>query len=176
MRKVLLVHDEIYLNRALENVQSLMGFERRASADDDVFDLLAVILIPPATLARALPEKGHLCNLSRLEHHHQLFSPDWISVNGIWLLLTVCQPDLLEPTARQEALSRILDTFKTKGCIQSLNAVYPVFSSSEKERSPGEQISYLESEHPGLPPTNALFIDSKKISGAPGTDSECLAG
>lgn len=72
MRKVLLVHDEIYLNRALENVQSLMGFERRASADDDVFDLLAVILIPPATLARALPERGHPCNLSRLEHHHQL--------------------------------------------------------------------------------------------------------
>lgn len=159
MRKILLVQNECYLDRALQDVSNLIGFERRSTNKDGVVDLLAVILMSPSAIARLISE-DQTCELSHLANSTPLFSPDSISVNGMWLLITVSQPDLLEPTARQEALGRILNILRSKGCVESLNTVFPAFPSEEVDESIAEQMSYLGYVHPGLPATNALNIDA----------------
>lgn len=157
MRKILLVHDERYLDRALQDVENLIGLQPQLASEDDVVDLLAVFLMPPSAIAR-LASEAQSCGPYRLANHNPLFSPESISVNGIWLLLTIYHPELLEPTARQEALSQLLNILRTKGYVENLAAVFPVFPSDENNAgSIGEQMIHLRSVHPALPATNALL-------------------
>ncbi len=103
MRKILLVQDESYLDRALRDVFRLFGCERQLINKDEVLDLLAVILMPLSGDAR-LTSEVQTCELFCLAHDIPLFSPDSASVSGIWLLLTVSQADPENSTKRQEAL------------------------------------------------------------------------
>lgn len=111
MHKILLVHDESYLDRALRDVFRLIGYERQLMNKDEVLDLLAVILMPLSGDARVTSEV-QTCELFCLANNAPLFSPDSVSVSGVWLLLTVSQSDPANSTKRQEALSRILNVLE----------------------------------------------------------------
>jgi hypothetical protein len=160
MRKLLFVQSEYYLERALEDVGNLIQFEQQRMSGEDIFDLLAVILISPSTIALITSEQ-QTCDRLHLADSNPMFGPDSMSVNGMWLLLTVRQSELLEQTVRQVALSQILITLRTKGIIKNLADVFPVFSPKESESAIGEQMSYLGSIHPDLPKANALFWATK---------------
>ena len=156
MRKILLVHHERYLDRALQDVVRLVGFERQRVSKDEVLDLLAVILTPLSGDAHFVSE-DQTCELGCPTNYAQLFSPDYVSVSGIWLLLTVSQS--ADSTKRQEALSRILMLLEAKEGIRDRSTVIPVFPSDESQDSIAQQITYLKSEHHSIPIASPLAID-----------------
>lgn len=158
MRKILLVHNELYLERAVQDVVGLFGFEQPRARKDEVLDLLAVIVTPLPGDAHALSE-DQTCGLGCLTNYAQLFSPESVSVSGIWLLVTVSPSDAADSTKRQEALSRILNVLQVKDGARKISAVIPVFPSEESQDSIAEQVTYLESEHRNIPRTNPLSID-----------------
>lgn len=157
MRKILLVQDERYLKRALQDVENLIDCQERSASEDDVVDLLAVLPMPPSAMAH-LTSDEHFCESCGSANRNLLFSAESISVSGIWLLLTIGHPELLEPTAREEALSQIVNILQTRGWIENLAAVFPVFPAAQNSgESIGKQMAYLRSVHPGLPAMNALL-------------------
>ncbi len=159
MRKVLLVHHERYLDRALQDVVRLVGFERQRVSQDEVLDLLAVILTPLSGDGHFVPE-DQTCELGCLTNYSQLFSPDYVSVSGIWLLLTASQS--ADSTKRQETLRRILMFLEAKEGVRNRRTVIPVFRSDESQDAIAQQIKYLESEHHRIPLTRPLAIDFHK--------------
>lgn len=163
MRKVLLVQNERYLDRALQDVGSLIAFERQQIGKDEQVDLLAVILLQPSAIAQ-LTSGEQTCERFRVDDSATPFASHSVSVNGVWLLLTVSQPDLPQPVSRQESLSRVLSVLRAKERVQSVSTIFPVFSPEEDERSVAEQMAYLQCEHPNLPITLSLSIHCREYS------------
>lgn len=162
MRKLLLVGDEGYLERSLQDVQNLLRCVGRQSEPDAIGDLLAVIVIPSAAMER-LASQIQPCDLTSVTHGDRLFSAESISVNGRWLLLTLHRADLLEPTSRHECLSRILTILRDERYVQSLANVFPVFPFEEAAESMAEQLDYLGCEHPDVLATNVLLFYRHKV-------------
>lgn len=158
MRKVLLVQNEQYLDRALQDVGSLMAFEQRHIGKEKQVDLLAVILLSPEAMAQVIAEQP-TCDLLRFARSATPFTCDSVSVNGVWLLLTIKQPDLPHHVSRQEALSQMLGFLRTNGYVQSMSTIFPVFSPEDDEWLIAEQMAYLKNEHPKLT-HHPLVIDS----------------
>jgi hypothetical protein len=96
------------------------------------------------------------CDLLSFPWSVTTFACDSVSVNGIWLLLTVSQPDLPHLVSRQESLSRVLRFMRNNKCIQGESSIFPVFSPEEDGRSIAEQMAYLKNEHPDFPITLSL--------------------
>lgn len=172
MPKVLLVHKERYLDRALQDVGSLMAFEQQQISEDEPLDLLAVILLPPSSTAQ-LTSEDRTCELFCLADSTNLFTSDSVSVNGVWTLLTVRPPDVREPANRQELLSRVLSALQDTEFVLTMCAVFPVFSSEQDARLIWEQMAYLQREHPSLPVTTALSICGGEHSLAIGKIEPC---
>ncbi len=149
MRKVLLISNEHYLDRALQDVYSLMAFEQQQIGKDEQVDLLAAILLQPSAIAQ-FTSGEQTCECHCLAFSTTPFTSDSVSVNGVWLLLTVSQPDLPYNVSRQESLSRLLSALRTKEWVQSESTIFPVFSPEEDERSVAEQMAHLQNEYPGL--------------------------
>lgn len=152
MRKVLFVKNEQYLDRALQDVGSFIAFEQQQIGKDKQVDLLAAILLPPEAMDQLTSEQ-QTCDLPGSAWSATPFACDSVSVNGIWLLLTVSQPHLPEHVSRQETLSRVLRALQTNGYVKSRCTIFPVFSPKDDERSAAEQMAYLQNEHPDLPIT-----------------------
>jgi hypothetical protein len=163
MRKVLLVQNEQYLDRALQDVGGLIAFEQQQIGKDKQVDLLAVILLPLATMAQLTSEQ-RTCDLLRPAGSATPFACDSVSLNGVWLLLTVREPDLPHHVSRQESLSRLLRIVRNNECVQRVSTIFPVFSPEQDERSIAEQMEFLQNEHPSLPITRALSIHSREYS------------
>jgi hypothetical protein len=147
MRKLLFVHDERYLNHAIRNVQELLGLEHRLSEGKNVSDLLAVLLMSPQLVNELLSQEQEF-DLPRLADRNSLFSPDSVSVNGLWILVTLSRLDLQEPRTRHEALDRVLDILQTLGFVQDSATVFPVSPSEEPYLSIREQMTFLKNEQP----------------------------
>lgn len=158
MRKILLVHNERYLDRALHDVLRLVGFEQQLRSQDEVLDLLAVILMPPSGDAH-VASQVQTCELGWLTNDAQIFSLESVSVSGIWSLLTVSQSIMANSMKRQEALSRILKVLQVKEGVRNISAVIPVFPSNESQDSIAEQIAYLEREHDSILVTSPSALD-----------------
>jgi hypothetical protein len=75
MRKVLLVEDESYLERALADVQKLFRFVDRALAPGATFDLLAAMVVPAAAM-ESFASKFQACDLASAALGDRLFSGD----------------------------------------------------------------------------------------------------
>ncbi len=163
MRKVLLVYHEQYLDRALQDVGSLIALEQQQSGSNEQVDLLAVILLPPAAMVQLTSEQ-HTCDLLRFAGIATPFACDSVSLNGIWVLLTVSQQDLLQPVSRQESLSRVLSVLRNNECVQSGGSIFPVFPPEEDEESVAEQMEFLRDEHPILPILHPLLIRCREYS------------
>lgn len=155
MRKVLLVQNEQHLDRALQDVGGLIAFEQQQIGKDKQVDLLAVILLPASAMAQ-LTSAQQTCDLLCFAGSDTPFACDSVSVNGIWLLLTVSQPDLPHHVSRQESLSRVLSVLRNNECVQSVSTIFPVFSPEDDDRSIADQVAYLQNEHPGLRITLSL--------------------
>ena len=155
MRKILLIQNEQYLDRTLQGVCGLMTFEQKHIGKEKQVDLLAVILLPPDAMAQLNAEQ-QTCDLLCFAGSASPFACDSVSVNGVWLLLTVSQPDLPHHVSRQESLSRVLRFMRNNKCLQGGSSIFPVFSSKEDGRSIAEQIAYLKDEHPDFPITRSL--------------------
>ncbi|CAN5626239.1 hypothetical protein BH10ACI4_BH10ACI4_07580 [soil metagenome] len=169
MRKILLIQNEQYLDRALQDVCGLMTFEQQHIGKEKQVDLLAVILLPPDAMAQLTAEQ-QTCDLLRFAGSASPFACDSVSVNGVWLLLTVSQPDLPHHVSRQESLCRVLSLLRSNESVQRVSTIFPVFSPEEDERSIAEQMAYLKNEYPGLSITLFLSIRAKNlptISNAP---------
>jgi hypothetical protein len=158
MRKILLVHNESYLDRALEDALYLIGYERQRTSKNEVLDLLAVILTPLSGDG-SFTSEDQTVELSCLTDDTRFFNPDSVSVSGIWLLLTINQSDLADSTERQEALTRILNVLRVKEGVRRISAVMPIFSAEESERSVAEQMAYLESERHSIPISTPFVVD-----------------
>jgi len=126
MRKVLFVQNEQYLDRALQDVGSLIAFEQQHIGKEKQVDLLAVILLQPEAMAQLTSEQ-QTCDLPGSAWSATPFACDSVSVNGIWLLLTVNQPYLPHQVSRQETLSRVLSVLQTNGYVKSRGTIFPVF-------------------------------------------------
>lgn len=163
MRKILLVQNEQYLDRALQDVGSLMAFEQQHIGKDKQVDLLAVILLPPEAMAQLTSEQ-HTCDLLRFADSATPFACDSVSVNGIWLLLTIRQPGPAHHVSSQEALSQVLGVLRTNGYVTNGGIIFPVFSPEVDERSIAEQMAYLQNQHPGLPITLSLSTHCEEDS------------
>ncbi len=160
MRRILLVQNEQYLDRALQNVGGLMTFEQQHIGKEKQVDLLAVILLPPEAMAQIT----HACDLLGFAGSATPFACDSVSVNGVWLLLTVNQPVLPQHVSRQESLSRVLSFLRSNECVQSGGSIFPVFSPEEDEESVAEQMEFLRDEHPSLPILHPLSIRLREYS------------
>lgn len=158
MRKILLVHNERFLDRALEDALCLMGYERERTSKREILDLLAVIVTPLSGDGRFTSD-DQTVRLSCLTHDPRVFSPDSVSVSGIWLLLTINQSGLADSTERHEALTRILNGLQMKEGVRRISAVMPVFSAEESEGSVAEQMACLESEHHSIPISTPFVVD-----------------
>ncbi len=163
MRKVLLVQNEQYLDRALQDVGGLMAFEQQHIGKEKQVDLLAVILLPPEAMVQLTSEQ-QTCDLLGFAGSATPFACDSVSMNGVWLLLTVRQPDLTHHVSRQESLSQVLGVLRTNGYVKSMGTIFPVFSPEEDERSIAEQMAYLQNQHPGLPITLSLSTHCEEDS------------
>ena len=161
MHKILLVHDERYLDRALEDVLRLLELERQLTRQEKLPDLLAVILTPLTTNSRIDPQ-DRMCEPGCLTNHVQFFSPESVTVNGIWSLLTISQEATAVSTRRHETLSRILNVLQHKEGSLEINAVIPVFASEESYDSMAAQIAYLESRQRSIRIVRPLTIDFKE--------------
>lgn len=175
MRKVLLVQNEQYLDRALQDVGVLIAFEQQHIGEEKQVDLLAVILLPREAMAQ-LTSEHHTCDLRGSAESATPFVCDSVSMNGVWLLLTVIQPGLPQHVSRQEALSQVLSVLRTNGYVTSGGTIFPVFSPEEDERSIAEQMTYLQNEHPGLPITLSLLTHCKgdSLTMSKGTLRSCV--
>lgn len=151
MRRILFIDQERYLDRALRDAIRLFDVEGRYAGEDGASDLLAVVALPLAEVLCAFSET-QTCDPFDSTHTQTVphFSRESISVNGVWLLLTICQPDLLDPTPRHETLSQTLKTLKNRGCFQNPPVVFPVFLVGEQESSVAWQLAYLVDAHPEL--------------------------
>lgn len=158
MRRLLFVHDERYLDRAFQSVQDLLAIERRLSKNNGGSDLLAVLLMSPSSVDLLLSQEQE-CEPPRLGDRNPLFNSDSVSVNGMWILVTLSHHDFLGPRKRNEALGRLLCILRTQGYVHDLATVFPVFPSDETEQSIREQVTFLRSEHPDLAAANLLVID-----------------
>jgi hypothetical protein len=161
MRKILLIQNEQYLDRALQDVCGLMTFEQKHIGKEQQVDLLAVILLPPDAVAQLIVEQ-QTCDLLRFAGSASPFACDSVSVNGVWLLLTVSQPDLPHHVSRQESLSRVLRFMRYNKCLQGGSSILPVFSPEEDGRSIAEQMAYLKDEHPDFRITRSLSTHRKE--------------
>lgn len=157
MRKVLLVQNEKYLDRALQDVSDLITVEQQHTGKERQCDLLAAIVLPSA-LAAQLTSEQQTCDFLRLRGSAAPFACDSVSVNGVWLLLTVSQPELPHHISRQESLSRVLWALRSSGCIQSGVSIFPVFPPGADEEFVAEQMEFLRFEHPSLPIHQPLSI------------------
>lgn len=155
MRKVLLVQNEQYLDRALQDVGGLMAFEQQHIGNDKQVDLLAVILLPPEAIAQLTSEQ-QTCDPLRFAGIATPFACDSVSVNGVWLLLTIRQPGPAHHASRQESLSRVLRFMRNNKCLQRGSYIFPVFPPEEYGRLVAEQMAYLKNEHPDLAITLSL--------------------
>jgi hypothetical protein len=147
MRKLLLVYEERYLELAIRNVQELLGFEQRLSESNTVSDLLAVLLMSPQVVNELLSQE-HECDLQRFADRNSLFGPDSVSVNGLWILVTLSRQDFQEPSTRNETLDRVLDILRTQGFVRDSGTVFPVSPSKGPHMSISEQMTVLKSEQP----------------------------
>ncbi len=163
MRRILLVQNEQYLDRALQDVGGLMTFEQQHIGKEKRVDLLAVILLPPEAMAQLTSEQ-HTCDLLGFAGSAKPFACDSVSVNGVWLLLTVSQPDLPHHVSRQESLCRVLSVLRSNECVQSGGSIFPVFPPEEDEESVAEQMEFLRDEHPSLPILHPLSIRCREYS------------
>ncbi len=163
MRKVLLVQNEQYLDRALQDVGGLMAFEQQHIGKEKQVDLLAVILLPPEAMVQLTSEQ-HTCDLLGFAGSATPFACDSVSMNGIWLLLTVSQPDLPHYVSRQESLCRFLSVLRSNEYVQSGSSIFPVFSPEEDEELVAEQMEFLRDEHPSLPIFHPLSIPFREYS------------
>jgi hypothetical protein len=161
MRKILLIQNEQYLDRALQDVCGLMTFEQQHIGKEKQVDLLAVILLPPDAMAQLTAEQ-QTCDLLRFAGSASPFACDSVSVNGVWLLLTVSKPDPPHHVSRQESLSRVLRFMRNNKCLQGGSSIFPVFSPAEDGRSIAEQMAYLKSEHRDFPITLSLSTHCEK--------------
>jgi hypothetical protein len=84
MRKVLLVQNEQYLDRALQDVGGLMVFEQQHIGKEKQVDLLAVILLPTEAIGQLTSEQ-QTCDPLRFAGSATPFAYDSVSVNGVWL-------------------------------------------------------------------------------------------
>jgi hypothetical protein len=114
MHKLLFVHEERYLDRLIRDVQELLEREYQLSGGSTICDLLAVLVMSPEVV-HAILTPTQRCDLSRLEDRHSLFSPESVSVDGLWILVTLSRPDLEQPGTRHEALDRVLGVLRTQG-------------------------------------------------------------
>jgi hypothetical protein len=140
-----------------------MTFEQQHIGKEKQVDLLAVILLPPAAMDQFTSEQ-QTCDLLRFAGSATPFAYDSVSVNGVWLLLTVSQPDLPHHASRQASLSRVLSVLRNNECVPSWSAIFPVFSPEENEESVAEQMEFLQKEHPSLPILHDLSIRCRKYS------------
>lgn len=163
MRKILLIQNEQYLDRALQDVGGLMTFEQQHIGKEKQVDLLAVILLPPDAMAQLTSEQ-QTCDLLRSAGSATPFACDSVSVSGVWLLLTVSQPEPPHHVSRQESLSQVLSALRSNGCVQSGVSIFPVFPPEEVERSVGEQMEFLRDEHPSLAILQPLSIRCREYS------------
>ena len=158
MRKILLVHNERYLDQALKDVFRLVGIERQLTCPDEIPGLLAVILTPLSGDAH-LAAGYQTCELGCMTNYARIFSPETASVSGIWLLLTVSQSVIADSMKRQEALSRILNVLQVTKGVPNIRAVFPAFPSDESQDSIAKQIAYLDRKHPNIPMTSPLAVN-----------------
>lgn len=147
MRKLLFVHEERYLELALRNVQEIMGFEQRLSEGNTVSDLLAVLLMSPQMVNKLLSQEQE-ADPQRFADRNSLFGPDSVSVNGLWILVTLSRQDFQEPSKRQEALDRVLNVLRTQGFVRDAGTVFPASPSKGPHMSISDQMTVLESEQP----------------------------
>ena len=147
MRKLLFVHDQRYLDQAMRNVQEIFGLERRLSEGNTVSDLLAVLVMSPQAVNELLSQDQE-CDLPRLAGRNSLFGPDSVSVNGLWMLVTLSRQDFQKPRTRHEALDRILDILRTQGFVLDSGTFFTVSPSEEPHMFLREQMAFLKSEQP----------------------------
>jgi hypothetical protein len=156
-----LIQNEQYLDRALQDFCGLMTFEQQHIGKEQQVDLLAVILLPPDAMAQ-LTAEWQTCDLLRFASSASPFACDSVSVNGVWLLLTVRQPDLPHHVSRQESLSRVLRFMRNNKCLQGGISIFPVFSPEEDGSSIAEQMAYLRDKHPDFRITRSLSTHCKE--------------
>jgi hypothetical protein len=123
MRKLLFVHEERYLELAIRNVQELLDFEQRLSESNTVSDLLAALLISSKVVNEFLSQKQY-CDLSCLTDSNMLFGPASVSLNGVWILVTLLHEEFQEPRTRHEALDRVLDILRIQGLVRDSEKVF----------------------------------------------------
>lgn len=155
MRKILFVHKETYVDRALKDVQKFFEVESRHATESD---LLAVIIMPVTVFAQLYPP-GQERALTLVKPSTTLFGVQSMSINGIWTLLTINQPELLEPTSRQETLIRTLNIIREHGCLDNFQGIFPVFPAGESEEEIKTQMAYLGNAHPDLLTAKSLTIN-----------------
>lgn len=165
MYRILFIHDESYMDRALRQVTGLFNVERRCVDKSKASDLLAVIVLPIAEMPGVL-SMGQTCSQVS-ETHGQTFSvfrPDSISLSGVWLLLTISEPQLLSPMPRYKVLSQALNILENRGCFRTRPLVFPVFLGWETKESMAKQLASLGTGHlePIIPA--AMILNGEKHS------------
>ena len=164
MRRILFVHNRSHIDRAIADISSFFGIERRCASGSKASDLLAVIVMPSSYWPWLGPETQKLDpRIATPTQIPCLFLPESISVNGVWLLVTLSETELLTPTPRQEALSRALDVVRSKSS-KDLSLVFPVFSETENKRVIVEELAFIRAAHPTLDVSTALIFDAQSNS------------
>ena len=134
MRKLLFVHEERYLEPAIRSVQELLSLERRISDGNTVSDVLAVLLMSSQVVNKLLSQE-QACDLSRVTDSNVRFGSESVSLNGVWILVTLLHEEFQEPRTRHEALDRVLDMLRTQGLVRDSATVVPLPPSEEPQLS-----------------------------------------
>lgn len=158
MRKVLLVHKEQYVDQAVKEALRLLGYERRRTSRYEVLDLLGV-LVMPFTSDLFFAPKSITHGPDFVEAHTGVFSHESVSVNGIWLMLTINPLDPADAIQRHEALSRAIRALNTQERGHPIEAVIPISFIGDKEPVLAAEREHLEREHPEILIRSSLRFD-----------------
>lgn len=150
MARLLVIHDEAFLELAIQSAGNFIQFEERHSSKEHVSDLLAVIVMPrsaaPSLHSDLPPCEPATSTNGNCRHLRNLES---ISLDGLWLLITIDHPDLLDPLPRQEALVQSLSAFRVQRCFDTGGKVFPIIPHSHDEIS-SYDFTLLQTSHPDL--------------------------
>ena len=147
MRKLLFVHEEQHVDRALRNVKNLLHFEQIGVQGSATSDLLAVVVLS-LDIVHAILSAEQECALRPSSDGSAVFGPDSVSLNGIWTLVTLSRRDLQEPMTRNGALDRVLVTLQNQGFVQDWKTVFLLSPSQEHSLSIREPLASFKTEQP----------------------------
>jgi len=145
MHRLLVIHDEALLYKALQDVGALFQYESHRSITSD---LLAVIVMPKPGMDRLFPE----------DHSQALFDLESVSLEGVWLLLTISPSVFPESASREQSLVKLLDLLRSRKCFESGAKVLPVLPWQEGSGAVTDNLTLLRETHPDLLPAAGFDV------------------